>query len=72
MCPPRRQNVEKSTSNKRQERDTRQQEKKSREKKAHGKGEDEDEKASKNQLRTFNLQLRNITGDGNCLFRSCK
>lgn len=73
MCPPRKQkqNVEKPTSNKRQERDFRQQEKKSREKKAHGK-EDEEGKASKNQLRAFNLQLRNIIGDGNCLFRSCK
>lgn len=69
MCP-RRQNVEKSNS-KRQERETRQQEKKSREKKTHGK-EDEEEKANKNQLRAFNLQLRNIIGDGNCLFRSCK
>ena len=69
MCP-RRQNLEKSNS-KRQERDTRQQERKVREKKAHGK-EDEEEKPLKNQLRAFNLQLRNITGDGNCLFRSCK
>ena len=70
MCP-RRQNVEKPTSNKRQEREFRQQEKKTRDKKAHGK-EDEDEKPLRNQLRAFNLQLRNIIGDGNCLFRSCK
>jgi len=25
-----------------------------------------------NQLRRYNLKLRNIIGDGNCLFRSCK
>lgn len=28
--------------------------------------------AFRNQLRRYNLKLRNIIGDGNCLFRSCK
>ena len=69
MCP--RRNKSDNSNSKRQERETRQEEKKSREKKAHGK-EDDDEKAFRNQLRTFNLQLREIRGDGNCLFRSCK
>ncbi len=66
MCPRRNQ----SDNSKRQERETRQQEKKSRDKKAHGK--DDKDKAFKNYLQTYNLQLRNIIGDGNCLFRSCK
>lgn len=67
MCPRK----NKQENNKRQERDIRQQEKKAREKKAHGK-EDTDDKLFREQLRTFNLQLRNIIGDGNCLFRSCE
>jgi hypothetical protein len=70
MCP-RRNNNNKSDNSKRQERETRQQEKKSRDKKAHGKKDDADA-AFRNYLRTYNLQLRNIIGDGNCLFRSCK
>lgn len=64
MCP-------RKNNDKRQERETRQQEKKAREKKAHGK-EDDDTAAFKTQLRAFNLQLRHIVGDGNCLFRSCE
>jgi hypothetical protein len=28
--------------------------------------------AFRDQLRRHNLKLRNIIGDGNCLFRSCK
>ncbi len=75
MCPRRNNNNNnnnnKLDNSKRQERENRQQEKKSREKKTHGK-EDDDHKSLKNQLRTFNLELRNIIGDGNCLFRSCK
>ena len=67
--PPRR---NKSDNPKREEREIRQQEKKSREKKAHGKEDDEDDKILKNQLRAFNLEVRNIIGDGNCLFRSCE
>jgi hypothetical protein len=67
MCPRR----NKSDNSKRPERETRQQEKKSREKKAHGK-KDDDEREFRNYLQKYNLQLRNIIGDGNCLFRSCK
>jgi hypothetical protein len=67
MCPRR----NKSDNSKRQERETRQQEKKSREKKTYLK-EDENAAAFSNQLRTYNLQLRDIIGDGNCLFRSCE
>jgi retron-type reverse transcriptase len=33
---------------------------------------DENIQAFRNQLRRYNLKLRNIIGDGNCLFRSCK
>jgi hypothetical protein len=61
----------KSDNSKRQERETRQHEKKSREKKTYLK-EDENATAFSNQLRTYNLQLRDISGDGNCLFRSCE
>jgi hypothetical protein len=68
MCPRR----NKSDNPKRQERETRQQDKKSREKKNHSKEDNDDERGFRNQLRTFNLQLRDIAGDGNCLFRSCK
>ncbi|UJR14922.1 hypothetical protein I4U23_001904 [Adineta vaga] len=69
MCP-RRDNINtKTTSSKRDERETRQQEKKSREKKTYLK-KDENAGAFNAQLRTFNLQLRDIIGDGNCLFRS--
>jgi hypothetical protein len=67
MCPRRNQ----SDNPKRQERETRQREKKAREKPTYLK-EDENAGAFKNQLRTFNLELRDIIGDGNCLFRSCK
>jgi len=67
MCPRRNQ----SDNSKRQERETRQREKKAREKQTYLK-EDENAGAFKNQLRTFNLELRDIIGDGNCLFRSCK
>jgi hypothetical protein len=68
MCP-RRDNG--SASGKRQERDARQQDKKSREKKTYLK-KDENAGAFNTQLRAFNLQLRDIIGDGNCLFRSCE
>jgi hypothetical protein len=34
--------------------------------------EGENIEAFRNQLRRHNLKLRNIIGDGNCLFRSCK
>jgi len=44
--------------------------KKSREKQNYSKGDGNDERSLKNQLQAFNLQLRNIIGDGNCLFRS--
>jgi hypothetical protein len=67
MCPRR----NKPDNSKRQERETRQHEKKSREKQTYLK-DDEDAKAFSDQLRTFNLQLRDIVGDGNCLFRSCE
>ncbi len=67
MCP----RHNKSENSKRQERDTRQQEKKSREKQTYLK-DDGNAASFSNQLRAFNLQLRDIAGDGNCLFRSCK
>ena len=72
MCP-RRGYVDTSSNaaSKRQERDARQQEKKSREKKTYLK-KDENAGAFNAQLRAFNLQLRDIIGDGNCLFRSCE
>ena len=72
MCP-RRGYVDTSSNaaSKRQERDARQQEKKAREKKTYLK-KDENAGAFNAQLRSFNLQLRDIVGDGNCLFRSCE
>ncbi|CAF0872520.1 unnamed protein product [Adineta ricciae] len=71
MCP-RRDKVNANTrpnSSKREEREARQQEKKAREKKTYLK-KDENAGAFNAQLRAFNLQLRDIVGDGNCLFRS--
>lgn len=56
---------------KRQERQIRQHEKKSREKSTYLQ-KDENTAGFEEQLRAFNLQLRDIPGDGNCLFRSCK
>lgn len=73
MCP-RRDKANENTrpnSSKREERETRKQEKNAREKKTYLK-KDENAGAFNTQLRAFNLQLRNIVGDGNCLFRSCK
>jgi hypothetical protein len=64
-------NKPENSKSKQQEREARQQEKKSRDKKTYLKV-DENAGAFSNQLRTFNLQLRDIAGDGNCLFRSCK
>ncbi|CAF2241926.1 unnamed protein product [Rotaria magnacalcarata] len=69
MCPRRNNSDTASNSAKRQERETRRQEQKSRDKKAHP-PKDENIGAFNNQLRAFNLQLRHIIGDGNCLFRS--
>ncbi|CAF2579869.1 unnamed protein product [Rotaria sp. Silwood2] len=69
MCPRRNNSDSTSNSSKQQEREIRRQEKKSREKKDHGKG-DENFGEFNNQLRAFNLHIRNIVGDGNCLFRS--
>ncbi|CAF1089394.1 unnamed protein product [Rotaria sordida] len=69
MCPRRNNSDNTSNSSKQQEREIRRQEKQSREKKAHAKG-DENIGEFNNQLRAFNLQLRYIVGDGNCLFRS--
>jgi hypothetical protein len=59
-----------SSSAKQHERDVRRQEKKARNKNTYGK-QDEDSQAFANQLRTHQLQMRDIIGDGNCLFRSC-
>ena len=70
MCP-RRETAPSASAGKRDERDTRRQEKKNREKKTYIK-DNENSAAFDKQLRTFNLQLRDIAGDGNCLFRSCK
>lgn len=71
MCSRRNHVDPKANLAKRQERETRQQQKKAREKKAHPHKNDNYGEFN-NQLRAFNLQLRNIIGDGNCLFRSCK
>jgi len=60
-----------SASSKQIERENRREEKKNREKKTYLK-KDENAGAFNNQLRAFNLQLRDIIGDGNCLFRSCE
>jgi hypothetical protein len=60
-----------SATSKKQDRQIRQNEKKNRDKKLYLK-DDENAGAFNNQLRAFNLQLRDIAGDGNCLFRSCK
>lgn len=61
----------KFSTDKRQERENRQQAKKAREKGKYVKN-DEHTRTFNEQLRAFNLQLRDIPGDGNCLFRSCK
>ncbi|CAF1175029.1 unnamed protein product [Adineta steineri] len=67
---PRRDNLNnKLSSSKRQEREDRQQEKKARDKKTYLR-KDDTAPAFNQQLRAFNLQLRDIVGDGNCLFRS--
>lgn len=76
MCPRRNNNTSNNhnlrpENSKRQERDIRQKEKKTREKQTYLQ-DDENTAAFSAQLRTFNLQLRDIAGDGNCLFRSCK
>ena len=72
MCPRRDKNSGNTPYNpKQKEREQRQQERKKREKKSHLQ-EDEETKAFSEQLKNFNLQLRDIVGDGNCLFRSCK
>ncbi|CAF1274567.1 unnamed protein product [Adineta steineri] len=66
---PRRDNLNnKLSSSKRQEREDRQQEKKARDKKTYLR-KDDTAPAFNQQLRAFNLQLRDIVGDGNCLFR---
>jgi len=57
------------STDKRQERENRQQAKKTREKGKYVKN-DEHTRTFNEQLRAFNLQLRDIPGDGNCLFRS--
>ena len=71
MCPRHNKSDNTNTNSKRQERDIRQQEKKARGKQTYLK-DDENVATFTNQLRAFNLQLRDIIGDGNCLFRSCK
>jgi hypothetical protein len=71
MYPRRGNPGNRSASSKQHERENRREEKKNREKKTYLK-KDENAGAFNNQLRAFNLQLRNIIGDGNCLFRSCE
>ncbi|CAF1300266.1 unnamed protein product [Didymodactylos carnosus] len=72
MCPKhtsRQQKNDINNNNKRHERDTRRQEKKDRNTKQYLKDDGNADKF-RDQLRTIGLELRDVVGDGNCLFRS--